>query len=52
MTAVLPEIDPVPTQAPTPRPAGRHRAPDDATTGSMGVLPADRRARSAHGRPA
>jgi cell wall-associated NlpC family hydrolase len=52
MTAVLPEIDPVPTQAPPPRPAGRHRAPDDATTGSMGVLPADRRARSAHGRPA
>ncbi|MDF2978928.1 MAG: hypothetical protein K0S40_3656 [Actinomycetospora sp.] len=50
MTAVLPEIDPVPTQAPTPRPAGRHRAPEDATTGSMGVLPADRRARSAHGR--
>ncbi|WP_433787153.1 C40 family peptidase [Actinomycetospora sp. CA-101289] len=52
MTAVLPEIDPVPTQVPTSRPGGRHRAPDDASTGSMGVLPADLRARSAHGRPA
>ncbi|GAA4912504.1 cell wall-associated NlpC family hydrolase [Actinomycetospora succinea] len=40
MTAVLPEIDP----------QGRHRAPDDAPTGSMGVIPADRRTRSGHGR--
>lgn len=34
---------------------GRHSAPDGATTGSMGVLPADRRSREAHargGRPA
>jgi len=46
MTAVLSEI----AEAPTSRPAGRHRAPEDATTGSMGVVPADRRARSAHGR--
>ncbi|GAA4761746.1 C40 family peptidase [Actinomycetospora chibensis] len=46
MTAVLPEI----ADAPTTRPAGRHRAPEDATTGSMGIVPEDRRARSAHGR--
>ncbi len=46
MTAVLPEI----ADAPTTRPAGRHRAPEDATTGSMDIVPEDRRARSAHGR--
>ena len=46
MTAVLPEI----ADATTPRSAGRHRAPEDATTGSMGIVPADRRARTAHGR--
>lgn len=46
MTAVLPEI----AEGAAPRPAGRHRAPEDATTGSMGVVPADRRSRSAHGR--
>lgn len=46
MTAVLPEI----AEAPTSRPAGRHRAPEDATTGSMGVVPMERRSRSAHGR--
>ncbi|MDD7916902.1 C40 family peptidase [Actinomycetospora callitridis] len=46
MTAVLPEI----ADAPTTRPAGRHRAPEAATTGSMGIVPEDRRARSAHGR--
>ncbi|MEJ2890036.1 C40 family peptidase [Actinomycetospora aeridis] len=46
MTAVLPEIGEV-----TPRgPQGRHRAPEDATTGSMGAIPADRRTRSGHGR--
>jgi cell wall-associated NlpC family hydrolase len=45
MTAVLPEI-----AEPTTRPAGRHRAPEDATTGSMGIVPEDRRARGAHGR--
>jgi cell wall-associated NlpC family hydrolase len=49
MTAV-PEIAPDPTSAPTSRPGGRHRAPEDATPGSMGVVPADRRSRSAHGR--
>lgn len=27
---------------------GRHRAPDGATTGSMGVVPAERRSREAH----
>jgi cell wall-associated NlpC family hydrolase len=31
-----------------PSSAGRHRAPEDATTGSMGVLPADLCERSAH----
>lgn len=49
MTAVLPEIAEVP-----PRAQGRHRAPEDATTGSMGVIPAERRTRSGegrHGRP-
>ena len=49
MTAVLPEIAEV-----TPRAQGRHRAPDEATTGSMGVIPAERRTRSGqgrHGRP-
>ncbi|MEJ2860605.1 C40 family peptidase [Actinomycetospora flava] len=56
MTAVLPEIEVQPRdgQGPAPRPQGRHRAPEDATTGSMGVIPADRRARSGqgrHGRP-
>jgi cell wall-associated NlpC family hydrolase len=50
MTAVLPEIDPVPTPAPTPRPAGRHRAPEDATTGSLGAVPEQYRSRGAHGR--
>lgn len=29
--------------------AGRHRAPHDAPTGSMGAIPADRRSRNAHG---
>ncbi|MDD7941177.1 NlpC/P60 family protein [Actinomycetospora lutea] len=49
MTAVLPEIAEVP-----PRAQGRHRAPEDATTGSMGVIPAELRTRSGrgrHGRP-
>lgn len=46
MTAVLPET----AEAPTSRPAGRHRAPEDAATGSMGVVPTERRSRSAHGR--
>jgi len=54
MTAVLPEIAEVPPRAgqagPAPRPQGRHRAPEDATTGSMGVIPADRRTRSGNGR--
>ncbi|PVZ14538.1 C40 family peptidase [Actinomycetospora cinnamomea] len=50
MTAVLPETDPVSKQAPAPRPGGRHRAPEAATAGSMGVVPVDRRSRSAHGR--
>ncbi|GAA4807208.1 hypothetical protein GCM10023200_51050 [Actinomycetospora chlora] len=45
MTAVLPEI----AEAPTSRPAGRHRAPEDATTGSLGVLPEQYLSRSAHG---
>lgn len=44
MTAVLPE----PT-ATSPSSAGRHRAPADATTGSMGPVPVERRSRSAHG---
>ncbi len=35
-----------------PSSAGRHRAPEDSTTGSMGVLPTDLRERSAHGGPA
>jgi cell wall-associated NlpC family hydrolase len=48
MTAVLPEIDPV--SIPTARPAGRHRAPEDATTGSMGVVPAEYRSARGHGR--
>ena len=46
MTAVLPEI----VEAPPSRPAGRHRAPADATTGVTGALPAERRSRPAHGR--
>jgi cell wall-associated NlpC family hydrolase len=46
MTAVLPEI----AQAPTSRPAGRHRAPEDATTGSLGLIPVEHRSRAAHGR--
>lgn len=57
MTAVLPEIEVQPRAGQAgegPRPRGRHRAPEDATTGSMGVIPADRRTRSGqgrHGRP-
>lgn len=46
MTAVLGESQ--------PSGSSRHRAPDDAPTGSMGVIPTDRRARDAHasdGRP-
>ncbi|MHC1560440.1 C40 family peptidase [Actinomycetospora sp. C-140] len=45
MTAVLPEIG----EAPTSRPMGRHRAPEDATTGSMGVVPAEYRNQARHG---
>jgi cell wall-associated NlpC family hydrolase len=43
MTTVLPEATPM-----GPATAGRHRAPADATTGSMGLVPAERRSRSAH----
>jgi cell wall-associated NlpC family hydrolase len=44
MTAVLPPVRPVP--------AGRHRAPDAATTGSLGPIPAEWTGRAAHGAPA
>ena len=43
MTAVLPPVAPVP---------GRHRAPDAATTGSLGPIPQDLTGRGAHGAPA
>jgi len=43
MTAVLPTVAPVP---------GRHRAPDAATTGSLGPIPQDLTGRGAHGAPA
>ena len=42
MTAVLPTVAPVP---------GRHRAPDAATTGSLGPIPQDLSGRAAHGAP-
>lgn len=41
MTAVLPET--------RPSTAGRHRAPEDAITGPMGIVPAARRGRTVHG---
>ena len=41
MTAVLPPVRPVP--------AGRHRAPDAATTGSLGPIPQEWTGRAAHG---
>ncbi|MCD2197094.1 C40 family peptidase [Actinomycetospora endophytica] len=41
MTAVLPSARPVP--------AGRHRAPDAATTGSLGPIPQEWTGRAAHG---
>jgi cell wall-associated NlpC family hydrolase len=44
MTAVLPPVRPVP--------AGRHRAPDAATTGSLGPIPQEWTGRAAHGAPA
>ena len=44
MTAVLPPVRPVP--------AGRHRAPDAATTGSLGPIPQEWTGRFAHGAPA
>jgi cell wall-associated NlpC family hydrolase len=44
MTAVLPPVRPVP--------AGRHRAPDAATTGSLGPIPQEWTGRTAHGAPA
>ncbi|MFC5061469.1 C40 family peptidase [Actinomycetospora atypica] len=44
MTAVLPSVAPVP--------GGRHRAPDAATTGSLGPIPQDLTGRGAHGAPA
>ncbi len=40
MTAVLPPVRPVP--------AGRHRAPDAATTGSLGPIPQEWTGRAAH----
>jgi cell wall-associated NlpC family hydrolase len=43
MTAVLPPVRPVP--------AGRHRAPDAATTGSLGPIPQEWTGRAAHGAP-
>ncbi len=43
MTAVLPPVRPVP--------AGRHRAPDAATTGSLGPIPQEWTGREAHGAP-
>ena len=43
MTAVLPTVAPVP--------GGRHRAPDAATTGSLGPIPQDLSGRGAHGAP-
>jgi cell wall-associated NlpC family hydrolase len=44
MTAVMPTVAPVP--------GGRHRAPDAATTGSLGPIPQDLAGRGAHGAPA
>ncbi len=44
MTAVLPPVRPVP--------AGRHRAPDAATTGSLGPIPQEWTGRFAHVAPA